>query len=189
MRQIILASGSPRRIDLLKQSGIPFTAVESGYEEDLGLACPPKELARELARQKAASIMKRYPDAVIIAADTTVVLGALILGKPHTPERAKDMLRMVSGTTHSLITGYVVVDAATMEERAGSVEMIVHFKTLSDEEIDAYVKTGEPLDKAGAYAIQGEGRKLIESFEGDFDGAVGLPLALIVKALRELRAL
>lgn len=189
MRKIVLASGSPRRIELLKRAGIPFVAEESGYEEDLGLQCPPRDLARELARGKASAAAARHTDAIIIAADTTVVVGPLVLGKPHTPERAKEMLHMLSGTTHLLITGYAVLDSAVLEERSGSVEMTVHFKKLTDAEIDAYVATGEPLDKAGAYAVQGEGKKLLTSYEGDFDGAVGLPVPLIVEALKELHAI
>lgn len=189
MRKIVLASGSPRRIKLLEEAGISFSAEESGYEEDLGLQCAPKDLARELARGKADAAAKRHKDSVIIAADTVVLLGALALGKPHTPERAREMLHMLSGTTHSLITGYAVLDVATMEERSGSVEMTIHFKKLTKEEINGYVETGEPLDKAGAYAIQGEGRNLIEKFEGDFNGAVGLPVERILSALRELHAL
>mgnify|MGYP003394767885 CR=1 FL=1 len=189
MKKILLASGSPRRVDLLKRAGVPFTAEESEYEEDLGLQCPPKELAVELAKGKAASAAQKHTDAVIIAADTTVVLGSLVLGKPHTPERAKEMLHMLSGTTHSIVTGYVVLDVATGERRTGSVETTIHFKKISEDEIDAYVETGESLDKAGAYAIQGEGRRFVEKYEGDYEGAVGLPVGLILEALKELGAL
>lgn len=189
MKKILLASGSPRRIDLLKRAGVSFTAEESGYEEDLGLQCPPKELAVELAKGKALKSAERHPDSVIVAADTVLILGPLALGKPHTPERAKEMLRMLSGMTHSVITGYVVLDAATKEERVGSVETIIHFKKMTDEEIDAYVATGEPLDKAGAYAIQGEGRKFIEKYEGDYESVVGLPVERILESLKSLGAL
>lgn len=188
-RQIVLASTSPRRAELLSRAGIQFTAADSGYEEDPSIHCPPEMLAVQYALGKAEAAAKRYPRAVVIAADTVVVLGALALGKPGSAEKAKEMLGMLSGSTHKVITGYAVIDSASAERRMGSAETVVHFKKLSAQEIDEYVKSGEPLDKAGGYAIQGKGRAFIERYEGDYESVVGLPVTQVIEALQSLGVL
>ena len=189
MRDIILASTSPRRKELLEHAGVTFTTEESGFDENLAAPLPPRQLAEELALGKANAAAMRHPASVIVAADTIVVFGSLAIGKPKTPERAREILHMLSGTNHSMVTGYAVLDAASGMKRTGRVETIIHFRKLSDEEIDAYSETGEPLDKAGGYAIQGGGRAFIERYEGDYESVVGLPLIEIMDALRELRAI
>ncbi len=173
----------------MEHAGVHFSAEDSGFDDNRVAPLPPRQLVEELALGKAHASAARHPNAVIVAADTIVVYGSLAIGKPKTPERAKEILHMLSGTNHSMVTGYAVLDAASGMKRTGRVETIIHFRKLTDEEIDAYVATGEPLDKAGGYAIQGDGRAFIERYEGDYEAVVGLPLTEILDALRELRAI
>jgi septum formation protein len=161
-KPLILASRSPRRKEMLRDAGIPFTSEESDYEEDLAIDLPPHELARHLSEGKARAVAGKHDNAVVVAADTFIVLGKEILGKPRDEEEARRMLRSLSGRAHSVITGFTVVDARTGKTESHSVETRVWVKNLSEGDIEAYVGTGEPLDKAGAYAIQGRGGKLIE---------------------------
>jgi septum formation protein len=186
LRLIVLASESPRRKELLERAGLRFSVAASDYEEDLGLDMPPHELAAHLSKGKAASVAGKHPDAVVIAADTFIVLEGKILGKPHTEDEAARMLGLLSGRAHSVITGYTVLDTATGREVSESVETRVWFKELTDDEIEAYVKTGEPLDKAGAYAIQGRGASLVQKIEGDYDNVVGLPVDAVLRSLGRL---
>jgi septum formation protein len=185
-RKIILASTSPRRKDLMTEAGIPFEAVAPDYEEDMTLSMVPKELVKHLALGKAQSIRDRYPDAVIISGDTFIVHGDQVLGKPHTPERARQTLTMLSGTVHQIITGLAVLDTKNGREVTRVVEADVYFKDLTDEEIEAYIATGEPLDRAGAYAAQGLGGELIEKTEGDWASIKGLPIDAVKEILAEL---
>ncbi len=185
MKTIILASASPRRREILKKAGLSFRVVESEVEEDLPPGLPPHELARSLALQKAGDVAGREKDAVIIAADTIVVVGERVLGKPHTGGEARRMLAALSGREHSVVTGFAVIDTGTGKTRTGSVETRVWFRPLGADEIERYVETGEPLDKAGAYAIQGRGAALVERTEGDYLNVVGLPLEALLEALEE----
>ena len=184
MRKIILASESPRRKELLKRTGLSFEVAPSDLEEDLSLNLDPHELAKHISAEKAASVAGKYPDAVIIAADTFIVLGDTVLGKPHTGEEAKRMLGALSGREHSVITGFTILDTSSNAKHTESVETRVWFRELSDGQIEAYVRTGEPLDKAGAYAIQGQGAALVEKIEGDYENVVGLPLSALRESLR-----
>ncbi|MBP9715083.1 MAG: septum formation protein Maf [Candidatus Pacebacteria bacterium] len=185
-RKIILASTSPRRIELLTKAGIKFEAVASDYEEDMTLPMEPKELAKFLSRGKAEAIAKNYEDAIIIGGDTFIAFNGKILGKPHTEERAREMLLMLSGHTHSVISGFTVMDTKSGKVISDTEEAFITFKNLSEKEIDDYVATGEPLSRAGAYAIQTIGENFIEKWEGDYDSIVGLPTSRVLEALKDL---
>lgn len=185
MKKIILASASPRRKELLKITGLKFTVCRSDYEEDLGLKLPPRELARFLSRKKAEALSSKYNDAIIIAADTFIIYKRKLLGKPHTEREAFNMLSMLNGNQHSVITGFTIIDTGSNQKVSRSVKTKVFFKKLGKEEIRAYAASGEPLDKAGAYAIQGLGAVFVEKIEGDFFNVVGLPLCALTESLKE----
>jgi septum formation protein len=185
MKKIILASASPRRKEILKITGLRFTVCRSDYEEDLGLKLPPHELARFLSRKKAEALSNKYKDAIVIAADTFIVYKSKLLGKPNTEREAVRMLSMLNGKKHAVITGYTILDTGINSKVSSSVETKVFFKKLSNEEISAYARSGEPLDKAGAYAIQGLGAVFVEKIEGDFFNVVGLPLCALTESLKE----
>ena len=186
MRKIILASTSPRRRELLKKLRVPFTNEDSGYEEDMTQTLAPRELVKKLAFGKALAVAIRHKDAIVIAGDTIVVLGREVFGKPHTNARATAMLRKLSGKRHSILTGLAIIDTKTGKKSLRVVEAKVRFRNLAEREITAYVKTGEPLDKAGAYAVQGYGVALIKSIEGDMFGIMGLPLTTLKDELEKL---
>lgn len=187
MTKIILASASPRRRELLKKLQIPFIVEVSNYEEDINLKLKPLELAKKLSAGKAEAVAGKHKneDTIIIGADTFVVLDNKILGKPHTPEKAKEMIKEMSGRAHSVITGFTIIDAKTGKKVSKTVESKVYFRKMTDRTIKNYVKTGEPLDKAGAYAIQGAGSVLIEKTEGDYTNIVGLPLPALIEELKK----
>lgn len=186
MTKIILASTSPRRKELLEKTGTYFIVEVSNYKEDMNLNLKPLELAKELSRGKAEAVAKNHKDedVLIIGADTFVVLNNKILGKPHTSEKAKEMIKEMSGRVHTVITGFTIINAQSGKRISKAVESKVYFRKLTDEEIDAYVRTGEPLDKAGAYAIQEAGSVLIEKIEGDYTNIVGLPLPALIGELK-----
>jgi len=187
MPKIILASASPRRKDLLEKTGIPFVVEVSDYEERMDLKLEPLELAKTLSRGKAEAVAKKHvgDNVIVIGTDTFVVLNKKILGKPHTPERAKEMIKDMGGRGHSVITGFTIIDVKSDKEVSKAVESKVYFRKLTNEEIDAYVRIGDPLDKAGAYAIQEFGAVLIERIEGDYSNIVGLPLAPLIEELKK----
>lgn len=185
MRRIILASTSPRRRELFKKLGVPFEVVASAYEEDMTLALPPRELAVYLARGKAEAVAPRYTDAIVIGADTFLVFDGRVIGKPRDAQDAAGMLRGLAGKSHAVVTGFYIIDTAYSIHVADAVESIVHIKELSDDAIAAYIASGEPLDKAGAYAIQGKGAALVDRIEGDYDSIVGLPVGRIGEVLQE----
>ncbi|MBI5100429.1 MAG: septum formation inhibitor Maf [Nitrospirae bacterium] len=184
-RRLILASGSPRRKELLELAGLKFRVVTSDYIEDMTLPMKPGKLAEFLSGQKADSVAAGHPDVIVIAADTFIEFEGTILGKPHTNREAKRMLKRLSGRRHEVITGYTIVDTATNHRISRSVTTKVWFRDLSDGEIDAYVKSGEPLDKAGAYAIQGLGALLVEKISGDYFNVIGLPLSSVAQDLKK----
>ena len=183
MRNIILASTSKQRYDILKRTGIPFVVEDSGYEEDLTLPLAPRELVQHLAEGKAKAVAVRYQDAIIIGADTLVVCDGEIFGKPDTPLRAREMLQKLSGKTHSILTGFAVIDTKTGSTVTRAVETKLSFRALPDQQIDSYVATGEPLEKAGGYAIQGGAARFVEKIEGDMDNVIGLPLQALLEEL------
>ena len=186
-RKIILASTSPRRIELLTKAGVKFEAVASDYEEDMTLPMEPKELAKFLSRGKAEAVAKNYDDAIIIGGDTFIAFEGKILGKPHTPERAYEMLNMLSGHKHSVISGFTVIDTKSGKVISDAEEAFITFKNLNQKEIDDYLATSEPLNFAGSYAIQTIEKTFIEKWEGDYDAIVGLPTSRVLEALKELR--
>ena len=184
MPKIVLASTSPRRRELLGLLGLPFEVVASGYDEDLlspgGLI--PSDYVTQLARGKASEVAGRLDqDALVIGADTTVVLDGAYLNKPTDAADARRMLRTLSGRTHEVYTGLCLIGGAEVQTDFAVTE--VTFDTLTDDIIAAYVTTGEPLDKAGAYGIQGKALSFIPSISGDYFNVVGLPLFLLSKML------
>ena len=181
-----MASASPRRKELLEQIGLRFKVDPSEYDEEMASDSEPHGMARGLSLGKARSAARKHRNAIIIAADTLVVLDGTVFGKPHTNAQAREMLRALNGRTHSVITGFTILDAETGKVLSRSVETRVHMRKLSLKEIDSYVRTKEPLDKAGGYAIQGRGAVLVERIEGDFSNVVGLPLSELSEALKEL---
>lgn len=183
MRNIILASSSTRRHEIFNRSGIPFTVEDGGYQEDLTLPLPPSELVVYLAEGKAQAVAARHQDALIIGADTVAVRDGKVFGKAVSSEEAREMLKKLSGAVHSVFTGFVVLDTKTGHKVGRAVETKVTFRALSDEEIDSYVATGEPLGKAGGYAIQGAAAGFVGKIEGDIDNVVGLPLAALLEEL------
>lgn len=181
MKKLILASNSPRRKLLLEQMNIPFTVFSSKVNEDYDETLSATEIVQVLAKRKAKAVLAEHSDAVVLGSDTIVVLNGQVLGKPKDKEEAKEMLSMLSGRTHSVLTGVAIVSAD--KEVIFAIETFVEFYKLSDEEIDYYVSTNEPLDKAGAYGIQGIGAFLVKKIEGDFFSVVGLPIARTVREL------
>lgn len=184
-RTIILASASPRRKELLEKIGLNFTVDPSNYPEDLRLDLKPEGMAKALSLEKAWAVSQKYPDAIIISADTLGVLRGKIIGKPQTEEEARAVLLRLSGKSHRVITGFTILDTASKKVKTRTVETRVYFKKLSSREISNYVKTGEPLDKAGAYAIQGLGSAMVEKISGDYYNVMGLPLNALVESLKE----
>ena len=182
--RLILASASPRRRELLGRFGVPFEVIPAAGEESAGEGLAPGELVRALAEAKAAEVERSVADsrAVIIAADTVVELDGAILGKPGTPERAKAMLTALSGKTNRVWSGLCVRRGS--ESRSACECTEVFFRPLREEEIDAYVATGEPLDKAGAYGYQSLASLFVERIEGDYFNVVGLPLCRLGELLR-----
>lgn len=176
-RRLILASGSPRRRELLAQMGFTFEICTPDVDESVpGHA---SDIVRTLALRKGRAAAQNYTDGVIIASDTLVSLNGEPLGKPVDEDDARRMLRMLSGTEHEIFTGVCLIDAATGREEVQVERTGVLFSEVTDAEIDAYIATGEPMDKAGAYAIQGIGGKFVTRFDGSYENAVGLPVDLV----------
>ena len=186
MKKIILASGSPRRKDLLTDAGIKFDIDVSDYEEDMTLDLSPRELAKHLSLGKASAVANRHKNAIIVAADTFVVLKGEVLGKPHTKEKAKEMLKKLSGQIHSIITGFTIIDTETGKTISEAQESKLYFREILPEEIDEYVDSGEPLDKAGAYAVQGGGGKFVEKIEGDYTNIIGIPMKAFLEKFKKI---
>lgn len=180
--KIILASASPRRKELLTLAGIEYEVVVSQCEETLPDGITPDKAVEELARQKAEDVFCRHDDAMIIAADTVVALGNTILGKPKDEDDAFNMLSSLSGRRHTVYTGVCIKtkDKTDIFYVATDVE----FYELSEKEIKDYIATGEPMDKAGAYGIQGKGFVLVKGIHGDYFNVVGLPLSETVRHIR-----
>ena len=184
---LILASGSPRRRELLGLITNDFTVCVSGAEEHVDPALTPAETVLALARLKGEDVAGTHPDGTVIAADTVVALDGVILGKPADAEDAFRMLRFLSGKTHAVYTGVYIAKGG--REACFYEETEVTFYELTDEEIRDYIATGEPADKAGAYGIQGKGALLVKGIKGDYFNVVGFPVAAVSRALRALRAL
>jgi len=185
--KLILASASPRRAEILRDAGVPFTVVSSAVDETPYPGEAPQTLVQRLADVKADLVAARaVGPAIVIAADTVVVLDGQVLGKPRSTEDARHMLEQLSGRTHSVHTGVSLIRLPDAQ-RAGFVETtLVHFSRLTAEDISLYLATEEPYDKAGAYAIQGRAGRFIPRIEGCYYNVVGLPLEHLLAALREL---
>jgi septum formation protein len=185
MRKIVLASSSPRRKELLRRIGLQFSICSAHTDETCDRNLAPKQYARAIARHKAVCASYHHLEDLIIAADTIVVLNNEILTKPVDIDDARRMLRRLSGKRHIVITAYTVYDALSGKMRTRAVETFVWFRKLQSTEIDAYIKTGEPFDKAGAYGIQAFGALLVKKIEGDYFNVMGLPIASVAQTLRE----
>jgi septum formation protein len=185
MKTIVLASASPRRKELLERIGLAFKVDRTDIVERLDEDVEPHELARRLSLSKAEMAARRYSSAIIIAADTIGVLEGHLIGKPATEAKARDMLKSLSGKCHRVITGFAIIDTDTGKTVSRSTETAVYFRELSDAEIDAYIRSDEPMDKAGAYAIQGLGSLLVRKIEGDYFNVMGLPLSDLAETLKE----
>lgn len=186
MDQLILASQSPRRRELLEQIGIKFAVQPSTVEEKI-TKTDPREVVLELAYQKAADVAGTVKEGTVLGADTIVVLDGRIMGKPKNRENAIEMLKSLQGRSHSVFTGVVLIRKNADGERLlrFAEETIVTMYPMSDQEIERYVDTKEPMDKAGAYGIQGRCAAFIECISGDYNNVVGLPVARIYQELKK----
>lgn len=181
--KIILASASPRRRELMTLAGIPFEARPVDADETIICCTPPEGAVMMLATRKAQLAAEQFPDNLIIGADTVVAVGKHIYGKPATREDAFEMLSALSGKTHQVFTG-VCIYTKSGERNAFCTRTDVSFFPLSEDEIRAYIATGEPMDKAGAYGIQGKGAVFVERIDGDYANVVGLPLCAVYRLMR-----
>ena len=184
--RLILASASPRRAELLASAGIVFEVVPGDIDETPLPGEAPVAHVLRLAEEKAGEVAARTDGRFFIGADTIVLCDGEIMGKPGDADDAKRMLRKLSGRAHQVITGYAVIDRRDHRRLSRVVSTDVFFKQLTDEEIDAYVLTGCPMDKAGAYAIQGGAAYMVERIDGSYTNVVGLPLCEVVESLRGL---
>ncbi|MGD9159703.1 MAG: Maf family protein [Desulfobacteraceae bacterium] len=185
---LILASASPRRKELLEQVKIPFTVLPSQIDEN-GEKGEPFEICTRLAEKKALSLYNSSNNNWILGADTIVVKDGNIMGKPVNAEEAAYMLNSLSNEGHDVITGFSIVDPSGCVAESNYESTTVNFKSLTGKEIDAYIKTGEPFGKAGAYAIQGIGAFMIKSISGSYSNVVGLPLYSVMDSLNRLKAI
>ena len=179
---LILASQSPRRRDLLTMLGLDFTIITADIDETMDPALSVEDAVADVCRRKAAAVGADHPDDLILAADTIVVVDGRVLGKPRDAAHAKEMLRLLSGRTHLVLTAFCLWQKGDCQTHVEQSE--IRFKPLSDGEIDAYVATGSPLDKAGAYGIQEQAAVFVEAITGDYYNVMGLPLCAVVKGLR-----
>lgn len=175
---IILASESPRRRELIKKITSDFTIIPANIDESI-LHVPAEDLPGELSKMKAYDVFQKYPNDKVIACDTVVILNGEVMGKPHTKEKAFEMLKKLSGNKHVVISGYTIISKE--KEITRTVRTYVYFNKLSDELINKYIETGSPMDKAGAYGIQDKEFDLVNHIEGSFDNVIGLPTEDIKK--------
>ncbi|MDD3006606.1 MAG: Maf family protein [Candidatus Pacebacteria bacterium] len=185
-KRIILASGSEARKKLLEKIKLDFEIQPSNYEEVMTPETPPEELAVELALGKAHNVAAKNTNAVIIAADSFVILDGEYLSKPHSAEEARAMLRKISGKKQSFVTGMAIIDTDSDKTFTDFEISEIWIKEISDNEIENYIKTGEPFSKAGGYAIQEIGSVFIEKVHGSYTSIVGLPIDKVYKILTEL---
>jgi septum formation protein len=182
--RVVLASASPRRRQLLELIGIAHEVRPANIDESMRPREAPRRHAERLAREKATAIAKRDPDLITIAADTIVVINRKVLGKPKDADDAARMLALLSGREHVVTTAVAVSRGKKL--RSAVEEVRVRFRRLRDDEIEAYIATGEPMDKAGAYGIQGYGATIVERIEGDYFAVMGLPIVRLVGLLRDV---
>lgn len=187
MGTLILASSSPRRRQMLTNMGLDFEVIPADIDETPRRGERPEALVRRLAATKALTVAARNPSAVVLGADTVVSLGQVILGKPHDAEHARAMLQMLSGNRHEICTGVAVWQGDQALGFASVNVTHVTFRPLSTLEIETYVATGEPMDKAGAYAIQGGAGAWVTSYEGNLETVIGLPRDTVARLLERIR--
>ena len=180
---LILASSSPRRKELVARLGVPYEICPSNADEHVCALLAPAELVKALSRRKAEEVASRRPDGLVLGVDTVVALDGRILGKPKDERDAKEMLRLLSGRTHEVYSGFTLIGSGKVYSE--SVCTTVRFASLSDEEIERYIASGEPADKAGAYGIQGLGGLFVRGIAGDYYNVVGFPLQSIYEALKK----
>lgn len=185
MKKLILASASPRRKQLLEQIGLSFDIDASNIDEIVDPKLTPRQQVESFSLQKAQAIAPKYKSAVILAADTMVTIDGEVLGKPKDTEDAIRMLNTLSGRKHMIVTGFTLIDSDTGKIVTQSSTLTVWFRKLSQREIDAFIEKDKPFDKAGAYAVHETAAIFIKKVEGDFFGAVGLPLFAVVKELKQ----
>ncbi|HLS28322.1 MAG TPA: nucleoside triphosphate pyrophosphatase [Opitutales bacterium] len=185
MLPLILASASPRRAELLLDLGIAFTVIPAEIDEHSGEGLGPREMVVHNARLKAEKVAERFPDRVVLAADTTVFIDGTILNKPRDLDEAFEMLRQLSGRTHVVYTGFCVIGPEAPHQVEKGVESRVTFKKLEDRDIVDYFRLVDPLDKAGAYGIQQETDRIVESYEGSLSNIIGLPVEETKQVLQQ----
>lgn len=182
-KQLILASQSPRRRELMSILNIPYTVINANIEETINEEVPIEMAIEEIAYKKALYVFEKNPEAVVIGADTVVVVDGKVLGKPREPEIARDMLQLLSGRKHTVITGVCIMSPTRVDRFVSQTE--VEFYDLTPAQIQAYVDSKEPMDKAGAYAIQGKGALFVKGIVGDFYTVIGLPIARVYQTLQQ----
>lgn len=180
---LILASQSPRRRDLLSMLGLEFTVVTADIDETMDETLSVEDAVAEVCKRKAEAVAIQHPHDTIISADTIVVVDGKVLGKPRNEDHAKEMLRSLSGRSHTVMTAFCLWEKGKAVTHVEQTHL--RFKPLSEEEIAAYVATGSPMDKAGAYGIQDQASIFVEALEGDYYNVMGLPVCALVKALRK----
>jgi septum formation protein len=184
MLRLILASSSPRRKELLENLRLNFEISSSDADESFSETLSPADAVMELASRKSGTVAQNFPDCFVIGSDTVVVHDGMILGKPESGQEALKMLKKLSGDTHSVYTGVSIISPE--KETRFYEKTDVTFWELSDEEIDTYIKSGEPFDKAGGYGIQGFGSMLVKEISGDYYTVVGLPVSRLIRELRKI---
>lgn len=184
-KKIVLASSSPRRREVLGKLGLHFEIDTGEYEEDMTLKMPPRRLAIFLSKGKALSVAKHHKNSLVIGADSFVVVDNEIFGKPKSVKEAAAMLKNISGKKVIVLTAFTIIDTSSGKHVSKTDETNVFIKKLSSSEIKNYIATGEPMDKAGAFAIQGLGAIFIKRIEGDFFGVLGLPLFVLAQELKK----
>jgi septum formation protein len=185
-RRLILASASPRREEMLRLLGLHFSILHSNVDETPGTGESPKHYALRLSETKARAVAGMRPGHWVLGADTIVTIDGELLGKPQTPDEARGMIRKLSGREHTVITAFTLVNSERTEVIRRAVASQVRFKNVPDDEVEWYVGTDEPYDKAGGYAVQGKASFLISEIHGSWTNVVGLPLCEVVEALKEL---
>jgi septum formation protein len=186
---LILASASPRRRELLRFVGLKFKTIPAHVDEDYIEGESPQQHVRRLAQEKAQLIARKYPRAWVLGADTIVVIDGLILGKPKNKSQAREMLKKLSGREHKVHTGFTIAQEASKVCYTNVVLSAVKFKKISPQELEWYVASDEPYDKAGGYAVQGRGAYFIQSIRGSYTNVIGLPLCEVLETLKKLEAI
>jgi septum formation protein len=185
----ILASASPRRQELLRSVGLTFKTIPAHVNEDYIKGESPRQHVKRLARDKALAIAHKYPESLVLGADTIVVIDSLILGKPKNKTEAKQMLERLSGREHKVFTGFTLSHSVSRSIKTKVIQSAVQFKRISAEEMEWYISCDEPYDKAGGYAVQGKGAYFIKSIRGSYTNVIGLPLCEVLEELKKLDAI